>query len=362
MMRRMLGEEPPPSRISSAALACGMYARRIPRRIGRFLGIAKPARGTKLLGELLASSAMNRAAGAGALLQALKEGRSPLAEHRSMFDLVCRVDRDLAGGIFDAVAEAIDGGELGAVIDAISTVVAHQALLLPYLFALFHQNQERDLLNSLSKRQRSGSGDFPRVGVFTDSADESTAAGRLAWNLGRFAEARGLPATIHFAAHGPEAAKNWRNFAPVIDKKIAGFAAGLKIPPVLEILEWSDRRQFDVILVNTVGPMGLCGWLVSTMLRTPMVAVCHDDLPARLHEMTGGDFRVTAALEGYVAWLYRRAAKVLTMGQGAAKISGIRQRRLPADDPLEAVWDACVGAAHGREGEDESTAREAIRA
>lgn len=356
MMRRMLGEEAPPGRFSAAAAACGIYARGIPRKIGRFLGIAKPARGTKLLGELLMSSAMKRAAGAGALLEALKEGRSPLAEHRSMFDLVCRVDRDVAGGIIDAVAGAIDDGELGAVMDAISAVIAHQALLLPYHFALFHQNQERDLLNRLSKRSRSVSGDFPRVGVFTDSADESKVAGRFVGDLGRFAEARGLPATIHFASQEPETAKNWRNFAPVIDRKIAGF--GLKVPPVLEVLEWSDRRQFDVILVNTAGPMGLCGWLVSKMLRAPMVAVCHDDLPARMLEMTGGDYRLTAALEAYVAWLYRSAAKVLTMGQGAAKISGIRQRRLPAEDPLESVWDACVRAAEGRE--DENTAREAI--
>jgi hypothetical protein len=362
MMRRVLGEEAPPGRLSAAATACGFYARGIPRRIGRFLGIGKPARGTKLLGELLASSVMKRAAGAGALLEALKEGRSPLAEHRPMFDLVCGVDRDVAGGIFDAVAAAIDHGELGAMMDAISAVIAHQALLLPYLFALFHQNQERDLLNELSKRSRSGAGDFPRVGVFTDSADESKVAGRFVADLGRFAEARGLPATIHLASRGPEAAKNWRNFAPVIDRKIAGLAVELKIPPVLEILEWSDRRQFDVILVNTAGPMGLCGWLVSKMLRAPMIAVCHDDLPARMLEMTGGDYRLTAALEGYVAWLYRSAAKVLTMGQGAAKISGIRQRRLPAEDPLDSVWDACVRAAEGRESEDGNTAREALLA
>jgi hypothetical protein len=360
MLRRMLGEQAPPSRLSAAAAACGIYARGIPRKIGRFLGVAKPARGTKLLGELLMSSAMKRAAGAGTLLQALKEGRSPLAEHRSMFDLVCRMDRDVACGIFDAVAAAIDDGELGAVIDAISAVIAHQALLLPYLFALFHQNQERDLLNRLSKRSQSGSADFPRVGVFTDSADESKAAGRFVGDLGRFAEARGFPATIHFASQGPEPAKNWRNFAPVIDRKIAGVGVELKVPPVLELLEWSDRRQFDVILVNTAGPMGLCGWLVSKMLRAPMIAVCHDDLPARMLEMTGGDYRLTAALEAYVAWLYRSAAKVLTMGQGAAKISGIRQRRLPAEDPLESVWDACIRAAEGRE--DENTAREAILA
>ena len=362
VIRRMLGEAGPMSRLSAAAAAGGACVRGIRRKIGGFLGIAKPPRGTKLLGELLSCSAMKHGSRAGALVRALKDGRSPLAEHRPMFDLVCRVDRDVAGGIFDAVAAAIENGELGAAVDAISAVIAHQALLLPYLFALFHQNQERDLLNQLSKRSRLGAGDFPRVGVFTDVADESTVAGRFVAELAGFAETRGLPATIHLLSHQPQPTENWRHFTPMIDRKIAGIGARLKIPPVLEVLEWSDRRQFDVILVNTVGPMGLCGWLASKMLRAPMVAVCHDDLPARIREMTGGDYRLTAALEAYVAWLYRSAAKVLTSGQGAAKISGIRQRRLPAEDPLESVWDACVHAALERGSEDESTEKEAMPA
>ena len=92
-------------------------------------------------------------------------------------------------------------------------------------------------------------------------------------------------------------------------------------------MEWSDRQQFDVILVNSVGPMGLCGWLASRMLRAPMIAVSHDDLPAQMLEITGGDYRLTAALEKYIAWLYRGAAYVLTGGQSAAKISGIRPLR-----------------------------------
>ena len=139
--------------------------------------------------------------------------------------------------------------------------------MLPYHFAFFHQNQERDLLNKLSKRGRHGSDDAPRVGVFTDSVDENDAGGRLAADFGRFAEMRGLPVTILAASSQPSPTKYWRNFTPAIDTKLAAFPGGLKIPPVLEVMEWSDRKQFDVILVNTVGPMGFCGWLASRMLR-----------------------------------------------------------------------------------------------
>jgi len=362
MIRRMLGEAPPPGRIASAAMACRLGARALPGKIGRMLGLRKPARGTRLLGELLISSAMKRARGANPLTHALKEGRAPLAEHESMFDLICRMDRDVTGGIFDTFATAVGAGRIGEVIDILSTVIAQQALLLPYHFALFHQNQERDLLNKLSKRRGIESGDAPRVGMFTDSVDETDAAGRLAGDFGRFAELRGLPVTILAASSRPSPTKYWRNFTPVVDTKLAAFPGGLKIPPVLEVMEWSDRRQFDVILVNSVGPMGLCGWLASRMLRAPLVAVSHDDLPAQMLEITGGDYRLTAALEKYIAWLYRGAAYVLTGGQSAAKITGIRPLPLLANDRMESVWDACVRTQRGQESQKESNTMEAVRA
>jgi hypothetical protein len=362
MIRRMLGEAPPPGRIASAAIACRLGVRAVPRKIGRMLGLCKPARGTQLLGELLIASAMKRARGTNPLTRALKAGRAPLAEHESMFDLICRMDRDVTGGIFDTFAASVGEGRIGEVIDTLSTVIAQQALLLPYHFALFHQNQERDLLNKLSKRGRSGSGDAPRVGMFTDSVDENDAAGRLAGDFGRFAELWGLPVTILAASSRPSPTKYWRNFTPAIDTKLAAFPGGLKIPPVLEVMEWSDRRQFDVILVNSVGPMGLCGWLASRMLRATLVAVSHDDLPAQMLEITGGDYRLTAALEKYIAWLYRGAAYVLTGGQSTAKISGIRPLPLPTNDRVESVWDACVRAQRGSESLSQTSPMEAVRA
>jgi hypothetical protein len=342
MMRRMLGEEPPPSLFSTALTGAKLYARTIPGKLSRMLGIKKPARGTKLLGELLTSSAIHRVKSARPLIDAVKQGRAPLAEHQSMFDLVCGIDRDVSAGIFDAFSSAINNGQVGAVIDTISTVIAQQALVLPYLFALFHQNQERDLLGSLSKRSRLGSTDYPRVGLFTDTTADSDSAGKLARNLGRFAELRGLAMTLHASSSQPEPATNWRHFNPVIDEKIPAIPSGIKIPPILEVLEYADRKQFDLILLNTAGPMALCGCLVAKMLRCPVIAIFHDDLPARMLEMTGGDFRVTAALEGYISWFYRSATRVLAHDHAADKISGIQLQRLPAEETVEAIWDACT--------------------
>jgi hypothetical protein len=342
MMRRMLGEEPAPTRLSTAWTAAKVYANTIPGKIARMLGLRKQTRGTRLLGELLTDSAINRIKSARPLIDAFKAGTAPLAEHQSMFELICGIDRDVSAGVFNTFSSAIGKGEVGAVIDTISTVIAQQALLLPYFFALFHQNQERDLLSGLSKRSRVGAADYPRVGVFTDTTSDSDAAGKLAHSLARFADLRGLAVTLHASSSQPEVAGNWKHFNPVVDQKIPALPAGIKIPPVLEILEWADRKQFDLILLNTAGPMGLAGWLVAKMLGCPVIAVFHDDLPARMLEMTGGDYRVTATLESYIGWFYRSATCVLTRGHAADKISGIQLQRLPAEQTIEAIWETCT--------------------
>ncbi len=295
---------------------------------------------------------MNRFDRGGPLAEALSQGRAALAEHQPMFDLLCGINRDVTGGIAEAISQAVGDGQLGAIFDAISTLLAQQALLLPYYFALFHQNQERDLLGKLAGRARGINGDGLRVGMFSDSTDENEAAGRFAVDFARFAESRGMRLDLLCLSDQPTAgAKNVRNFTPMVASQIKGFPVGLKIPPILEILDWSDRRQFDVVLINTCGPMAMSGWLVSKMLRSPMLAVCHEDFPSRVLAMTGGDYRVSAAAKAYVSWLYSGAAKVLVGSragrEAAARISGIRVGRLAAASEFESAWQACAAAVNG---------------
>lgn len=92
----------------------------------------------------------------------------------------------------------------------------------------------------------------------------------------------------------------------------------LVLPPVAEIMEWADRQQFDAIHVHTPGPMGLCGWLVSKMLRVPMLATYHTDFPQYVRDLTAGgggnpgDHRLTTATESYMRWFYGNAERIFS--------------------------------------------------
>jgi glycosyltransferase involved in cell wall biosynthesis len=85
----------------------------------------------------------------------------------------------------------------------------------------------------------------------------------------------------------------------------------LNIPPLLDVLEYADRQQFDAVHVSTPGPMGLCGWLVSKMLRVPLVCTYHTDFPAYVDKLAR-DHRVTNGTTAYMKWFYRQAAAVFS--------------------------------------------------
>src|SRR5581483_2992493 len=114
----------------------------------------------------------------------------------------------------------------------------------------------------------------------------------------------------------------------------------LNLPPVLEILEWADRQQFDAIHVSTPGPMGLCGWLVSKMLRVPMIATYHTDFPAYVEKLTG-DHRVANGAAAYMKWFYSQASAVFTRSAAYRfklmdlGIEESKMRLLPAGVDLE---------------------------
>jgi glycosyltransferase involved in cell wall biosynthesis len=83
----------------------------------------------------------------------------------------------------------------------------------------------------------------------------------------------------------------------------------LTLPPLLDVLEWSDRQQFDAIHISTPGPMGLCGWIVSKMLRVPLLATYHTDFPAYVAHLTR-DHRMANSTREYMKWLYGQTSAV----------------------------------------------------
>jgi glycosyltransferase involved in cell wall biosynthesis len=312
--------------LGAARHAARALARPLRRRRPRELG------GTALLAELFSRSVATRIGQHPPLLEALRAGLPPLGEHREVFTLLESLNADVADGIADAAERHLGRGEGMKLFDLLSTVAAQQFVLAPYYFALFHQNKERRHLPSLTNLPSRKDPRDLRIGLFTDTFDEINGVARFIRDMGEQATRAGR--AFHVATSTEQTRftlPNRENFRPTLSRAMPYYPElKLSLPPVLHMLEWADRQQFDVIHVSTPGPVGLVGWLAAKMLRVPVLMTYHTDFPAYVENLTG-DHRLTSGMSWYMSWFYRNAASVFSRSQSYQqnlRSLGVPERRL----------------------------------
>ncbi|HTW94110.1 MAG TPA: glycosyltransferase [Tepidisphaeraceae bacterium] len=301
VMKKLVGERQQLRKRDVARLAIRHAAKSVRNR----LWPRRQPTGVALLGDLFTNALRSRLTEHPALKEALAENRPPLAEHEQMFSMVSGLNGDITRGLADAVAASLSQGKIGGLFDAISTVAAHQFVMLPYYFAFFHQNRERHHFARITGR--AGKKDFQslRVGLFTDTFDEINGVARFVRDMSDQANGRGCDLTVHTCVSQEKFnSPSRKNFKPLFAQRFPLYPdLPFNLPPVADILEWADRKQFDAIHIDTPGPMGLCGLLVSKMLRIPALGTYHTDFPAYVNHFTG-DHRLTVTAEGYMSWFF----------------------------------------------------------
>ena len=309
MLQALVGERKQIRRRDVVKMVFRQRMSRFKARIMRPLTRKRPKEsvGTSLLFDLFASKAPARLSDRPELGRAMQDGFAPLGEHGSIWDVIGTLNRDIAEGLFDAVSKSMGRGQVFSLFDTLSAVAAHQFMLSPYYFALFHQNRERHLLRRITGHGRTPCKNSMRVGVFTDTFDEINGVSRFVQDMSRQAHTQGRHLIVHTCNIEPDPLKNFpyrKNFTPLLSKPLQFYPdLPLVVPPLVEILEWADRQQFDAIHVDTPGPMGLCGMMVARMLRIPLLSTYHTDFPAYVKNFTK-DHRLTCTTETYMRWFY----------------------------------------------------------
>ncbi len=313
MLGTLIGQRRSLRRRDWVKAAVASKARKFAQRVTSPFRPKPRATGSGLLLDLFLESCGRRFGENPALGDALRTGRAALGEHTAMFEFLSNVNRDIARGIADSVTRSLDQKELTGVFDAVSAIATHQFILMPYYFALFHQNRERQILSRITGHGRKVSSEGMKLGVFTDTFDEVNGVGRFIQDMSRMARESGRTLIVHTSTDNPVVAcPSRKNFKPMLSRPMPFYAdQPLTIPPLAEVLEWADRQQFDAIHVHTPGPMGLCGWLVAKMLRIPLLGTYHTDFPGYVLNLTG-DFRITTATAAYMKWFYGQTQTVFS--------------------------------------------------
>jgi glycosyltransferase involved in cell wall biosynthesis len=318
VLQTIAGEKAAPTKLQLLKLGAKVKVKRLVTRVfnpslrrDKSNGAAR--KGTDILKHLFLESAKGRLGDHPKLRSALDAGLPPLGEHAEMFRYVSGINRDVSQGLMSAMTEALDNASFTGLFDSIASILGQQFVLLPYYFAMFHQNKERHLLREITGNPPPRASSDLRVGLFTDTLDEVNGVGRFIRDMGEQAHRLGRNLIIHTSSDRPTISlPNRKNFTPLLSRELPYYSElKLNLPPVLDVLEWADRQQFDVIHCSTPGPMGLCGWLVAKMLRVPVLGTYHTDFPAYVDRLTR-DHRVTNGTVAYMKWLYGEMAGVFS--------------------------------------------------
>ena len=325
LLEAFVGARTKPGKLQLAYLAAKGKVKKITRGVvGRFKKDeqAQEFKTSGLIKDLFIDSVKRRLPEHPALVGELDRGLPPLGNHEEMLRFVNGVNRDVSRGVADAIGTSLDRASLVGLFDSIGAALAQQFVLSPYYFALFHQNKERRLLPNITRQDVRRRGDKLKVALFTDTFDDVNGVARFIGDMGRLARESGRELTVHTSTplgelrHDRDAAPYRVNFEPLVSRPMPYYdELKVNIPPVLEVLEWCDRQQFDAIHVSTPGPMGLVGLLAAKMLRVPVLATYHTDFPAYVEKLTG-DHRQAGNVAHFMRWFYRVPEAVFSRSAG----------------------------------------------
>ena len=320
-------------------------ARYIAAKLGRFAGVAmpKPSK-VALVGDTIARKVFRRKKKSLPITKALSEALGPVLEKYP--DLRAKLDpaewatgaamadhdrmADFAYDLTSALSSAMSSGavrsirsrdKVGIVDHLISYAVVHTAQL-PYLFSMFHQNKERNMLDSLEHEAAlfgSGVSVLKRpmkLSLFTDTLGDVNGVCRFIEDTAQHAHRTGRDLqVITCTSNTTPDRPNIHNFAPVFATRVPKYPElEIVLPPLMRMLRHVDQHQPDVIHIATPGPVGVIGYIAARMLRVPVLGVYHTDFPAYINHLFG-DHTLTAATESYMRTFYAPFTRIFTRSE-----------------------------------------------
>ena len=196
----------------------------------------------------------------------------------------------------------------------LSALVMVHVLLLPYFFSYSHQNKDKDRIKAILKEL--GINGKPTEEVkdkrvwFSDTIFDINGVARTIQQMAKCAKASSKDLKIVACPQRNTADTSldgvFAKFLPLAKFPIPEYEAlKLYIPPILDIVEFCERGNFNCVISSTPGPMGLTALLVSKLLHIPINGIYHTDIPQYVRILTG-DFAMEDMTWKYLRWYYEQ--------------------------------------------------------
>ena len=159
-----------------------------------------------------------------------------------------------------------------------------------------------------------------RLALFSDSLEQVDGVSVWCKRFVDRARAAGREVFIPYCGELPAHTHDRASFHPL--PSASSFALPLYariqfyVPSLIETLSWVWRQRISHIELSTPGPMGLAGLLVAKVLRLPVTASYHTEVPALIRPL-GGNAWMEKAARTYLAWFYSHVDRVFAFSSGS---------------------------------------------
>ncbi|HET6515692.1 MAG TPA: glycosyltransferase [Thermodesulfovibrionales bacterium] len=247
--------------------------------------------------------------------------------NRKVFAVTSRLVNRLIYIYTERLTKASAALGLVNLLNSLSTIGLVHLLASPYYVAFHHQNRSKALMRELGERfiPRNLPPGPQRIALFTDTLNEINGVAITIRRLIDTARERGIELeVITSSTGGTSLESSVMNFSPIGECALPEYPdLKLGFPPVLDVIEYCERKGFTRIHASTPGTMGLLGLLIGKLMDIPISGTYHTDIPQYVRDLSNDGFLENVAWN-YMIWFYSQMEEVMvpsmsTRGQLIAK-------------------------------------------
>lgn len=192
----------------------------------------------------------------------------------------------------------------------------------------YEKKRSRQIYRALTQEKKDSTG---KVAYFTDTFHEVNGVALTSKKLYALAKKEEFDLTFITAYKEPVNDPFRKNFDPIFSFDLPEYEElKVNIPHFLDMLEYCDDQNFDVIYAATPGIVGIYAFFISRILHIPYVTTFHTDFPEYIGKYSG-DHLFKGHIWSAFALLFNNSDRVLSPSKAYKKVlvsNGVKKKKI----------------------------------
>lgn len=220
--------------------------------------------------------------------------------------------------VFLKIEQAFKDRNFDELIARFSSLLPGAFLFTPFLTALSHMYSSRGLTSGIYRTlKKHPEQRKKKILWFTDTLTETNGVASTIKEIGKDCVINNRTVTIVCSLSEDEILASGGlpdgvvNFPLIFSKPLPAYEKlSLRVPALLESLQWIEDYDPDEIIISTPLIIGLFGLMASKLLNVPCTNIYHTDGTMQASKLIK-DITMTTAVERYLKWFYESSDKIL---------------------------------------------------